>query len=78
MHIINMPWILASLFPSYTGGPGVKSQPGDQQLSWLRFFVVLLNPSRQMSRRYLKIKPRSLPSTSIPIHSSIILSFYAI
>jgi hypothetical protein len=53
LHIWKVPWF--------------KSQPRDW-VSWSRFLVVFLRPSRWMSRYYLKIRPWSLPSTSFPIH----------
>jgi hypothetical protein len=39
---------------SYSGDPGFKSWPGKQQ-SRLRFFVVLLSPSRQVPEQGLKL-----------------------
>jgi hypothetical protein len=39
---------------AYSGGPRFKSRPGNR-LSWLRFFVVFLSPSRQMPGQYLKL-----------------------
>jgi hypothetical protein len=39
---------------SYSGGPGFKSRPGDR-LSWVRTFVVLRRPSRQIPGEYLKL-----------------------
>jgi hypothetical protein len=38
---------------SYTEGPWFKSRPGNP-LSWLKFSVVFLNPSRQVLEQYLK------------------------
>jgi hypothetical protein len=43
------------------GGPGFKSLPEDR-LSWLKFFVVLLSPYKQMTGQYFKlIHDRFLP-----------------
>jgi hypothetical protein len=54
---------------SYSGGTELKSRPGDR-LSWLRFFVVSLNPPGKCQDR-MKIKPRPIPSASFPIHLSL-------
>jgi hypothetical protein len=39
--------LVVSTRSSDSGGPGFKSRPGDR-LSWLRFFLVLLSPSRHI------------------------------
>jgi hypothetical protein len=57
---------------SYSEGPEYKSRPGDR-LFRLRFFVVFLSPSYTMSGYYLKIRPRTLPSESFPLHHSLII-----
>jgi hypothetical protein len=36
-------------------------------------FVVFLSLSKQMLRFYLKLRPRPLPSTSLPIHHSLVI-----
>jgi hypothetical protein len=41
--------------------------PGDR-LSWPRFLVAFLSPSRRMPEYYFKIRPLPLPTASFPIH----------
>jgi hypothetical protein len=43
----------------YSGGDGFKTEPGTL-LSCLRFFVVLLSPSRQIAVQYLDDHDRFL------------------
>jgi hypothetical protein len=63
---------------SYSGGSSLKNRPVDL-LSWLKFFVVFLSPSRQMPEGHLKIRLRPLPSKSFSIpHSLISFSFDSI
>jgi hypothetical protein len=56
----------------YSAGPEFKFRPRDW-LSWLRFFVVFLSPSRQMYQydsmivSVSSITPRPFPSKSFPI-----------
>jgi hypothetical protein len=38
--------------------------------------VISLSPSRQIMGQYFKIRPRQLPSTSFPIHLSLITSSF--
>jgi hypothetical protein len=40
-------------------------------LSWLRFFVVFLSPSRHIQGLYLTNRPRQLSPASFPIHHSL-------
>jgi hypothetical protein len=69
-------WIVNT--PAYLWGPGFKSLSRDR-LSWLRFFIISLSLSRQITGEYLKIKSQPLPSKSFASHRSLItLSFDAL
>jgi hypothetical protein len=62
---------------SHSGGPRFKSQPRDG-LFWLRFFCCFPQFFQEKARIITQIRPWLLPSTSLPIHYSlIILSFNA-
>jgi hypothetical protein len=66
----------------YSGDPRSKSRPGDR-ISWLRFIVVFLSPSRRMPGQYVKLvqdcflqKPLHLIMHVSPLHSKLCILSY--
>jgi hypothetical protein len=52
---------------SYYGGPLFKSRPCRPPVL-IEVFVVFLCPSRKIPGKYLKIRPRPLPTKSFPVY----------